>query len=188
MALLVSDPIEQLFSATAAPGRAAEIPESDDAYGWFVGSWELDILRYWNADVSAQRIKGEVHAAWSLEGRAIHDVWIMPRRDDRSGRTGRAGPTDKKLNMYGTTIRAWDASIRAWRISWSNPAGDHFEHQIARRIGRDVVQLGTRPDGTPTRWRFTEITPDSFHWLGESLTPDGQTWTVEGEFLATRTA
>jgi hypothetical protein len=41
-------------------------------------------------------------------------------------------------------------------------------------------------DGTATRWRFTEITPNSFHWLGEALNPDGATWKLEGEFRATR--
>jgi hypothetical protein len=188
MATIDLDQAQELWIATTAPGRAAEIPEPDDVYGWFVGSWELDILRYWNVDVAAQHIKGEVHAAWSLEGRCIHDVWIMPRRADRSSRSDRSAPPNKKLNMYGTTIRAWDSSIRAWRISWSNPAGDHFEQQIGRRIGRDIVQLGTREGGTTTRWRFTEITPNSFHWLGEALNPDGQTWTLEGEFLAHRTA
>jgi hypothetical protein len=25
----------------AAPGRSPEIPESADAYGWLIGSWEL---------------------------------------------------------------------------------------------------------------------------------------------------
>jgi len=49
-----------------------------------------------------------------------------------------------------------------------------------------VVQVGARPDGTPTRWSFTEITPDSFRWLGESLKPDGRTWMLEGEFRARR--
>lgn len=29
----------------AAPARSSEIPESADAYGWLVGSWELDVLR-----------------------------------------------------------------------------------------------------------------------------------------------
>jgi hypothetical protein len=67
-----------------------------------------------------------------------------------------------------------------------NPAGQHFEQQIGRRVGADIVQLGTRPDGTATRWRFTEIQPDSFHWLGESLRPDGKTWLLEGEFRARR--
>ena len=77
-------------------------------------------------------------------------------------------------------------SIQAWRITWLNPAGDHHEEQIGRRSGNDVVQIGTRPDGTPTRWSFTDITDDSFHWLGEALEPDGKTWRLEGEFRAAR--
>jgi hypothetical protein len=87
----------------------------------------------------------------------------------------------------GTTLRVWDPSIRAWRITWRNPAGDHHEEQIGRRSGSDVVQIGTRPNGTPARWTFTAITPDSFHWLGEALETDGKTWILEGEFRATRT-
>ena len=91
------------------------------------------------------------------------------------------------MNMYGTTLRVWDPSIQAWRITWINPAANHTEQQIGRREGKDIVQLGLRFNGTPTRWRFTEITPDSFHWLGEALQADGTTWTLEGEFLARRT-
>ena len=165
----------------AADGRAAEIPEEADAYGWLVGDWELDVLHYWGQDVSARGIKGEVHAGWVLEGRVVQDVWIMPRQAERTKQL------DKKLNMYGTTLRVWDAALGAWRISWSNPAGDHYEQQIGRKSGKDIVQLGTRPDGTPTRWSFTEITPNSFHWLGEALLPDGKSWRLEGEFRARRT-
>jgi len=43
----------------AAPGRSHEIPESEDAYGWLVGSWELDIHIYWAVDVRAKGLKGE---------------------------------------------------------------------------------------------------------------------------------
>jgi hypothetical protein len=165
----------------SSTGRSPEIPYAHNLYGFLVGSWDLEVRRYWAQDVSSQNIKGELHAGWVLEGRAIQDIWIMPRRIDRT-------PTpDKKLNMYGTTLRAWDASIEAWRISWSNPAGDHFEHQIGRRVGTDIVQLGQRPDGSTTRWRFTEVTPDSFHWLGESQAVNGDSWILEGEFLGRRT-
>jgi hypothetical protein len=59
-----------------APGRSPEIPESADAYGWLIGSWELDALHYRGVDVTARRIKGEVHFGWVLEGRAVQDVWI----------------------------------------------------------------------------------------------------------------
>ena len=65
-----------LFSAD----RAAEIPESDDVYGWLCGSWDLEVLRYAGIDVSGQGLRGEVHATRALEGRAVQDVWLMPRR------------------------------------------------------------------------------------------------------------
>jgi hypothetical protein len=172
--------IDALHVALAAAGRSPAIPEPLDAYGWLVGSWDLEVLHYWATDVSARRLKAEMHAAWVLEGLAVQDTWIMPRRSDRGQRL------DKKFNMYGTTLRVWDATIQGWRITWRNPVGDHYEEQIGRRVGRDVVQLGVRPDGTQTRWRFVEIADDSFHWLGESLGRDAKNWKLEGEFRARR--
>ena len=153
---------ELMASVLRAAGRYRAIPEAADAYGWLVGSWELEVLHYWAKDVSGLGMKGEVHASWVLEGLAVQDVWIMPARAERSGRL------DPNMNMYGTTLRVWDSTIEGWRITWRNPAGQHHEEQIGRRSGDDVVQVGVRPDGTPTRWSFTEITDDSFHWLGEA--------------------
>jgi hypothetical protein len=180
MTTIEASSTELFYGALAAPGRSREIPEASDAYGWFVGDWELEVRHYWGIDVAARRIKGEVHARWVLEGRVIQDVWIMPRRSERTAEL------DKRMNVYGTTLRVWDPTIAAWRITWINPAGDHYEQQIGRRSGKDVVQIGARRDGTPTRWTFAEITPDSFHWLGEALEPDGRTWKLEGEFRARR--
>lgn len=168
------------LSLLSSPGRSPEIPEDADAYGRLVGSWELEVLHYKAVDISPQHLKGEAHFGWVLEGRAIQDVWIMPRCSERTGHT------DKTNNMYGTTLRSWDPTIHAWRIRWTNPVTGHREDQIGRRIGQDVVQVGARPDGTPTRWRFTEISPDSFQWIGEVLEPDGSTWKLEGEFRARR--
>ena len=104
----------------------------------------------------------------------------MPRVSERNANLA------KTNNMYGTTLRIWDASIQAWRIRWINPVTNHHEQQIGRRVGNDIVQVGARLDGTPTRWRFTEITPNSFHWIGESLNADGATWKLEGEFRCKR--
>jgi hypothetical protein len=175
--------VEQTAAAQrvlAADGRWHEIPEAFDVYGWLVGSWELDVLHYRTVNMSSRGLKGEAHFAWALEGRAIQDVWIMPRRTDRK-------PDDDRVNnMFGTTLRVWDPAIQAWRITWINPVSGHREEQIGRKIGNDIVQLGARADGTPTRWRFTEITVDSFHWLGEALQSDGATWRLEGEFRARR--
>ena len=168
------------FSVLAAPNRSLEIPESADVYGWLCGSWDLDVVHYRGINVAERGLTGEVHAARVLEGRAVQDVWIMPRRENRGA------DSDPTMNMYGTTLRSWDGSIQAWRIAWTNPAGAHREEQVGRWNGADILQEGTRADGTRTRWTFTEITADSFHWRGEALYPGKQNWILEGEFLAKR--
>ena len=171
-----------LHAALLSPGRSPEISEGDDVYGWLCGSWDLEIVRYRGIDVAGQKLRGEVHASWALEGRAVQDVWIMPRRDERQGES------DRSMNMYGTTLRSWDPAIRAWRIAWTNPVHGHREEQVGRWNRQDILQEGARADGTKTRWTFTDITPKSFHWRGEALYPNQQSWTLEGEFLATRRA
>jgi hypothetical protein len=171
---------QKFVSSLVASGRSPEIPESADVYGWLVGSWELKVLHYGGIDLSSQNMIGEVCFGWVLEGRAIQDVWIMPRSSDRKP------DSDRINNMYGTTLRIWDPAIQGWRIRWINPVSGHEERQTGRKVDDQIVQVGARLDGTATRWRFTEITANSFHWIGEALEPDGKTWRVEGEFVARR--
>jgi hypothetical protein len=167
--------MESLF----AKERATDIPESSDLYGWLIGSWDLEIRNYWK-DVAALGLKGEAHFSWVLEGRAVQDVWIMPRRADRDGRY------EHGVNSYGTTLRVWDPGVQAWRVTWINPAQGARCELVGRRIGADIVQVGQFPDGTPIRWMFTEITKDSFRWTGEALDNDGKTWKLQGDFRARR--
>lgn len=171
---------KKFIGAFTAPGRSAAIPEAEDLYGWLIGSWELEVLCY-GVDVSAEEIKAEAHFEWVLEGRAVQDVWIMPRLEDRKADLG------KMNNMYGTTLRVWDGSLGAWRVTWINPVSGVRDELIARRTGSDIVQVGRHADGTPIRWSFSEIGPDSFRWTGEVLEQDGKTWRLEGEFRARRT-
>jgi hypothetical protein len=173
------DPGAEALRVLVARDPAPEISEADDLYGWLVGSWELDVHHY-RVNVSALGLKGEVHAFRALEGRAVQDVWIMPSRPSRHAQL------TQERNMYGTTLRVWDASIAAWRVLYINPVTGQRDELIGRRVGKDIVQIGTHQDGTPIRWNFTAITPDSFGWTGEALEPDGVTWHLEGEFHAHR--
>jgi hypothetical protein len=134
-------------------------------YGWLCGSWDLDVLWY-RVNVAERRLKGEDRVSRVLEGRAVQDVWIMPRSGQRSS------DPDRTMNMYGITLRSWDAASQSWRIAWTNPVDGHHEEQVGRWNGRDILQEGTCPDGTKTRWTFTDITANSFHWRGEALYPD----------------
>jgi hypothetical protein len=180
MTILAAERWADFNNLLSTSGRSPEIPDSSDVYGWLIGSWELDVLHYKAKDISGRALKGEAHFGWVLEGRAIQDVWIMPRVPDR------AEHEEREMNMYGTTLRIWNPAIQAWDIRWFNPVTNHYETQIGRRMGNEIVQIGARADGTASRWRFTEMSDDSFHWIGEALNADGKTWRLEGEFLAKR--
>ncbi len=156
------------------------IPAGDDLFGWMIGSWELEIVTY-AAQPAPPGSSGEVHVRRVLEGRAIQDLWIMPRREDR---TAESNP---RFNMYGTTLRVWDPKTSAWRVSWINPVSGARDELVGRREGNQIVQEGTHADGTPIRWTFREMTGDSFHWIGEALELGGASWKLEGEFYARRT-
>lgn len=177
----VSTEFALMHTVLAASGRSPDIPEAMDLYGWLVGSWELEVVAY---DDTGEVIhtQGEAHFAWVLEGRAVQDVFINPRRSDRD-----SGST-KFANWFGTTIRIYDPSIQAWRVYWFNPHDGIRAEQIARRRGDEIVQEGTFPDGTPNRWTYCEITQDSYRWRGERLEPDGKTWRLQVDFRARRSA
>src|SRR4029453_9416542 len=90
------------------------------------------------------------------------------------------------FNSYGTTLRVYDPDIDAWRIQWTDPVTRNFLQMIGRAEGRDIVQLGTRPDGQLARWSFRDITADSFLWRGEVSADAGATWRIITEFTARR--
>ncbi|CAE6748672.1 hypothetical protein R70006_02934 [Paraburkholderia domus] len=176
----LDDTLEHGFhAALTAPARAADIDAADDVYGWLIGSWDMDVLHY-RVDLGNARRRGEIHFGWVLEGRAVQDVWIMPPRSERHAANAPAE------TMYGTTLRVWDPALRAWRVTYINPLTGQRDELVGRRVGDDLVQIGTHADGTPIRWNFTDITRDSFRWTGVALAQDGVTWALEAEFHARR--
>jgi hypothetical protein len=165
-----------------ADGPAPDRAEKLALYGWLIGDWEADIIAYGAAGERHQG-EGEIHVGWVLEGRAIQDVWMIPRRERRSPE---APPMPVAGNWYGTTLRVYDPTIDAWRIYWIDPATNAFRQQIGRRRGADIVQEGKTESGALSRWSFTEITPDSFRWLGEASLDQGASWRLLVEVRARR--
>jgi hypothetical protein len=168
--------LDALGADGPAPDRAGKM----ELYGRFVGSWDLDVTQF-SVDGTQRRRKGEWHFGWALEGRAVQDVWIVPPRGEL-----RRGDASANANSYGTTLRVYDPDINAWRVQWSDPVRKSFLHMIGREQDGDIVQLGTDADGLLARWRFTQITTNSFRWLGEVSADQGASWRMVTDFSAVR--
>ncbi len=178
----MSNRTSNLAAVLHASGPASDRADKLSLYGRLIGDWDSDILAH-SPDGARHHATGEIHFGWVLEGRAIQDVWMIPRRGDRLPGTR---PMPVAGNWYGTTLRIYDPTIDAWRIYWIDPATNSFYTQIGRARGRDIVQEGRTDSGALSRWSFTEITADSFLWLGESSADGGATWRRVVEVKARR--
>lgn len=162
------------FAALGSEAPPANRAKDMALYGWLIGSWEMDTLHH-RDDSMIEKWNGECHFGWVLEGRAIQDLWIRPKRPAPS-------------TMYGTTLRVFDPSIGGWHIIWSDPLNQDYSRQIGRAEGKDIVQVGEDLRGLQARWRFTEIAADSFHWIGEERAVESDPWRVTWEHFARRTS
>ena len=170
---------EALHASGAVPDGGRQL----QLYAFLVGHWDTRIVTHEPGGLTHEG-RGEIHAGWVLEGRAIQDVWMIPPRAERR-------PDSPQLpvagNWYGTTLRVYAPELDAWHIFWIDPATQFFARQLGRARGEDIVQDGKAENGMAMRWSFTRIQKDSFHWLGE-ISPDGKTYQVQVEVLARRNA
>ena len=159
--------ITSFDTALHADGPAADRAGKMQLYGWLIGNWKMDATVHAD-DGTTHKGQGQIHFAWVLEGRAIQDVWILPGV------------------FYGSTLRVYDPGLDAWHILWSDPVRQYYTRQLGRARGRDIVQEGRNDAGDQIRWSFTDITANSFRWLGERSLDGGATWKLQAEFLARR--
>lgn len=99
-------------------------------------------------------LPGEWHFERILEGRAIQDVWIVPRRSDR-------GPDTS--GEYGTSVR-YAQPGGTWRSLWIGPYHDFVRHFAARAVKGGIVLESDAGPEPALRWVFSNITHDRFDW------------------------
>lgn len=170
---------EVFSSALISDKPSSELGENAKLYDWLIGSWKVTAIDYLDNGDKLQT-EGEWHFSWILEGRAVQDVWIAPKRSERTPYSSRKG------NRYGSTLRFYDSSIQAWRIHWINPVSGASDQLVAKKVGNDIIHEGRDDGGNIMRWSFTDIKTNSFHWMGESSSDGGKTFKMEAEFFGTR--
>jgi len=171
--------MESFLASLEAPGPHPSLGAHAQTYGRLIGSWAGEIRAY-PMEGGVKITSAEVHFAWTLDGRAVQDVWITPSRRDR------AAGVQGAPAMYGTTVRVFDAKRESWPVVWLDPESGRRIELEGRRQGDDIVQVGTA-DGWPIRWTLSAICERSFVWQGHILEIDGVTWRLQAEFRLERT-
>ncbi len=155
-----------------------ELAERLQLFGRLVGSWDVSSTHFHpDGTVKVER-RGEWHFGWVLEGRAIQDVLISPPLADRDPET--------PSHEYGTTLRAYDARIDRWRVTYVAPVYGATVNLVAREVDDEIWLEGSAPDGKLLRWTFSEITETAFRWQGYESADGGLTWFRDEQILCRR--
>jgi hypothetical protein len=170
---------QRFLDALVSSGRTRELTDVDDLFGFLIGSWDIEAVLH-DPDGRTRKSRGEVHASWILEGRAIQDLFIFPRPADRAAGVPAQG------DRYATTIRTYDRMLHAWRVNFINPAADETSAQlIARRLGQDISRWRANSPAacpfvgatTPSLERPSVIAPRN---RGATASPGSSTWSSSG--------
>ena len=91
--------------------------------------------------------------------------------------------------MLGPLLKAgpWpNMNSRMSSPTWTNPVTLAYNRMTGRQVGGEIIQEYRDEEGTLCQWMFTDITPNSFHWIGRSSKDEGKTWETEAEFFMER--
>ena len=161
--------MQGFIDALVSAARHDSIPADMDIYAAVLGDWEITGTESVTDPPKAVTMK--VNFARVLDGRAIQDVWSWVADSGFA---------------CGTTLRVYDPEDRVWRVTWVDPVRRNRVQLEARKVGADIVQLGTNAKGESRRWIFSDIAQNSFTWRGEGSQDGGQTWGLYAEYFARR--
>ena len=166
-----------MIEALQASHPRAALTEQLMLFGQFVGSWDVEVTSF-NPDGSQETVPGEWHFGWVLDGRAIQDIWIAPKRSLRTNH--------EEVGEYGATLRFYDPRIDAWRSTWIGPIRGWVLPFIARKLNDEIVLEGDFAPEASRKWIFSEITADSFRWRAIESSDGWLTIRKVQEMFATR--
>jgi hypothetical protein len=132
-----------MTEAFQSDGPHLELAEKLQLLGQFVGSWDVEITKY-KHDGSRGIVLGEWHFGWVLEGRAIQDVWIAPKRSLREDATVLSGDYGGtlKFTIRRSTVGGQPGSAQS-RVTF-------FPSSLARSVTRSfskVMNQASRGNG-----------------------------------------
>lgn len=169
----------QIYEMLRAYAPHPEYQEKLMLFGQFVGTWDMKVRFCDENGIIIYDHPGTWAFSWVLDGRAIQDVLIYPNPEKELSNA----PGNRRI---GSTLRYYDLGLDIWRVIWLGVVSGDLGVMTGRKIGDEIWIEEKEADESLTRWIFTDITRDSFHWKGTVSQDQGRSWKMEQEMFAVR--
>ncbi len=141
-----------------------------------IGDWNFEWIDGKGTE-KERHILGEWIFSRVLNESVIQDVFICPSREERIH-------NPQPDQEYGTTIRTYNPDKQKWDVCYTYDGSmSILEGQV---VGSEFIMVKQGTANGITQWLFTDVTPDSFHWMNRTSFDNGSTWKTNGELFASR--
>jgi len=177
-----TDPRLDLVTALQAKGPNPSLGDHARVFGRLVGTWDVEYMDI-SQDGKALHRSGELLVGWTMDGRAIQDLWIVYP-------SGAA----KDREVY-TDLRYFDPNSGTWPAIFIDPEHASFATFTGGAAGDDRIVLysqdltanETHSAANETRrWSFNDIGPDSLVFRDEASSDGGTSWRLKSEYRMKR--
>lgn len=168
-----------ILSSYPATGPHPDFHDKLMLFGQFEGIWDIDMKFMDDDGNTIFHGPGEWAFGWVLDGRVMQDVLTFPDLKDPTA-------TDPGKRNIGTSLRHYNPKTDTWRVVWIGASSNNLCFLQAKQDGDDLLLERNDEGASLLRWRFADITRDSFHWTGRYSVDDGETWILEQDMFAKR--
>ena len=172
--------VDQIFNILHAQGPHPMLVDGLKLFGQFIGIWDMDVSFYDEDGKEMYHQKGEWAFFWILDGRVIQDVLVYPNPDMNMSIAIRERRT-------GTSLRYFNSKNGTWKIIWLGAVTGNIVFLTGKTSGKEIIlEEVNSTDGDISKWIFTDINPNQFHWKGFNSKDNGNTWTLDQEMFGYR--
>jgi hypothetical protein len=165
--------IPDFARALIVDAPAPQYAERLRRFGQLVGTWQVEGKRL-------DEESGEWHDrrfTWVVEfvlgGLAVQDIELVEGDDGA-------------FSTVATALRVYDPVAGVTRVSYFSPAHNEYCNLVAIGYRDGIRQDGTRNDGRPIRWNFSNLDGASYRWEGWVSNDGGTTWEINEHVTGTR--
>ncbi|MGX1927986.1 hypothetical protein [Flagellimonas sp. 2504JD4-2] len=179
--LLVSNTInaQQTLEQTGllAVKQNETAPSATNHWGQLVGDWDI-VVEMVNASGEVQQsFDGEWNWFYVMNGMAIQDVFILPKRKDQK---------EQDNLFYGVGLRIYNEKLDKWQTAYVDTSNRQIDVGEAVSTKEKITLFETNDKKEKIRITYFDFQENTFKWQQEVFNEDKKTWQITQLIRATR--
>ncbi|WP_422861807.1 hypothetical protein [Flagellimonas sp. W118] len=151
-------------------------PTLTDHWGQLVGNWDIEVEIVNSSGEITQSFNGEWNWFYVMNGMAIQDVFILPKREDAKDQN----------SFYGIGLRIYNEKLNKWQTAYMDTSNKQMDTGEAISTNEKIILIETNEKDEKIRITYFDFQDNTFKWQQEVFNEDRKVWQINQLIHATR--